>query len=337
MSTSKISHTDGGRPKLACSFCQNHAAADRSSLVLQRLCEMKAGCISTESEIEIVFKREISLSYFAVSGGLRAEYGMFFVSILKRFVIGFVSRKRAKAAVAGLKSSNFPLIYCVLLNQKRTKNSRIHSAFSLHCNVNSCVIAIEIRGEFVAGEYFVSVNFLDSKYFLITFDPLISIFHDEIVWVPAAFDMPFIGLKSLFFCESESSVNDISLAKTFSITPFSSENGHETSSIHSAAAGQVRLRLQIIQSCSPAWRCLDRIRETPGPTPVIHTISLLSQWQESCIFPGLDAASLRRLTKPLRVFPRRRLSRGACRPPSIPPAFAAFERVHACAWVGSAP
>ncbi|WP_426146597.1 hypothetical protein [Polaromonas sp. DSR2-3-2] len=337
MNTSKISHTDGGRPKLASYFCQNHAAADRSSLVLQRLCEMKAGCISTQSGMEIVFKREISLSYFAVNAGPRVEYGMFFVSILKRFVIDFVSRKRAKAAVAGLKSSNFPLIYCVLLSQKRTKNSRIHSAFSDHCNVNSCVIAIEIRGDFVAGEYFVSVNFPDSKYFLITFDPLVSIFHDEIVWVSAAFHMSFIGLKSLLPCESESSFNDISLAKTFWITPFPSENGHEASSIHSAAAGQVRQWLEIIQSCSSAWRCPDRAWETPNLTPVNHTISLLSQRQESCIFPGLDAASLRRLTKPLRVFPRRRLSRGACRPPSIPPAFAAFERVHACARVGSAP
>ena len=91
------------------------------------------------------------------------------------------------------------------------------------------------------------------------------------------------------------------------------------------------------QSRSHARMGLDKAPETPDPTPVIHAISLISQWQESCIFPGLDAASLRRLTKPLRVFPRRRLSRGACRPPSIPPAFATFERVHACAWVGSAP
>lgn len=91
------------------------------------------------------------------------------------------------------------------------------------------------------------------------------------------------------------------------------------------------------QSRSLAWIGPDKVPETPNPTPVIHAISLISQWQESSIFPALDAASLRRLTKPLRVFPRRRLSRGACRPPSIPPAFAAFERVHACAWVGSAP
>ena len=245
MSTSKISHTDGGIPKLASSFSQNHAAADRSSLVLQRLCEMKAGCISTESEIEIVFKREISLSYFAVSGGLRAEYGMFFVSILKRFVIGFVSRKRAKAAVAGLKSSNFPLIYCVLLSHKRTKNSRIRSAFSLDDNVNPCVIAIKFRGDLVIGRYFVSVYFSDSKKFSIVIDPLITHFHNEIGYVPAEFLLIFIGLKTLFFIESKSSVNDISLAKLFAITPFSSENGHETPPIRGAAGGQIRQRQQV--------------------------------------------------------------------------------------------
>ena len=92
-----------------------------------------------------------------------------------------------------------------------------------------------------------------------------------------------------------------------------------------------------LQSLSTAWMCPDRARETPGPTRVIHTISLLRRWPDNRIFSFLDAASLRRLTKPLRVFPRRRLSRGACRPPSIPPAFAAFERVHARAGVGSAP
>ena len=337
MSTSKISLSDGGRPKLASSFCQNHGAADRFSHVLQRICEMKVDYTATELEIKIVFKRGVFLSYLAVSGGLKAEYGMFFTSIAKGFVIDFVSWKLVKVAVAGLKFSNFSFVYCVLLSQKRRKNSRIRSAFSHHCNVNACVIAIEIRGEFVAGGYFVSVNFPDSKYFLIMFDPLILIFHDEIVWVSAAFHMSFIGLKLLFFCESESSVNDISLAKSFFITLFSSENGHETSSIHSATAGQARQRLQIIQTCSPAWWCLDRARETPDTTPVNHTISLFSRWLDSCILSGRDAASLRRLTKPLRVFPRRRLSRGACRPPSIPPAFAAFERVHACAWVGSAP
>ena len=337
MSTSKISLTDGGRPKLASSFCQNHGAADSFSLVFQRICEMKVDYTATELEIKIVFKREVFLSYLAVSGGLKAEYGMFFTSIAKGFVIDFVLRKRAKAAVAGLKFSNFSFVYCVLLSQKRRKNSRIHTAFPHHCNVNSCVIAIELRGNLDAGGYFVSVNFPDSKYFSITLDPLISIFHDEIVWVSAAFHMSFIGRKSLFFCESESSVNDISLEKTFSITPFPSENGQETSSIHSVAVGQVRQWLKIIQSSSSARRCSNRTRETPDPTPVNHTISLLSQWQESCILSGRDAASLRRLTKPLRVFPRRRLSRGACRPPSIPLAFAAFERVHACAWVGSAP
>ena len=87
----------------------------------------------------------------------------------------------------------------------------------------------------------------------------------------------------------------------------------------------------------PAWMCLFTTPETPDPTPVIRTISLVSQWQDSRIFSRIYAASLRRLTKPLRGFFRRRLSRGACRPPSIPPVSAAFERVHACAWVGSVP
>ena len=92
-----------------------------------------------------------------------------------------------------------------------------------------------------------------------------------------------------------------------------------------------------IQSRSPAWRCPDKSRETPDTTLVIHTISLLSRWLESRIFSGRGSASLRRLTNLLRSFIRRRLVRGACRPPSIPPVVAAFERVHACAWVGSAP
>ena len=91
------------------------------------------------------------------------------------------------------------------------------------------------------------------------------------------------------------------------------------------------------QSRSYAWMGPDKAPETPGPIPVIRTISLFSQWQGSRILSGRDAASLRRLTKPLRGFIRRRLVRGACRPPSIPPVFAAFECVHACAWVGSAP
>lgn len=49
-----------------------------------------------------------------------------------------------------------------------------------------------------------------------------------------------------------------------------------------------------------------------------------------------SATSLRRPTKPLRVFPGW-LARGACRPPSIPTATAAFERVPACPLVGSTP
>ena len=88
---------------------------------------------------------------------------------------------------------------------------------------------------------------------------------------------------------------------------------------------------------SPGWMDSDKAVQLPFCGSATDTISSIQQRQESCIFPDRHAASLRRLTKPLRVFPRRRLSRGACRPPSIPPAFAAFERVHACAWVGSAP
>lgn len=88
---------------------------------------------------------------------------------------------------------------------------------------------------------------------------------------------------------------------------------------------------------SPGWMDSEKALQLPISGSVTHTISSLQQRQESCIFPDRHAASLRRLTKPLRVFPRRRLSRGACRPPSIPPAFAAFERVHARAWLGSAP
>jgi len=93
----------------------------------------------------------------------------------------------------------------------------------------------------------------------------------------------------------------------------------------------------VFQRPSPGWVGSGETLEIPNSGPVTHTISSLQRWQESCIFPDRHAASLRRLTKPLRVFPRRRLSRGACRPPSIPPAFAAFERVHARAWLGSAP
>ena len=88
---------------------------------------------------------------------------------------------------------------------------------------------------------------------------------------------------------------------------------------------------------SSAWMSPDKAPKTPDPTPVIHTISLFRRWQDSRILSGRDAASLRRLTNLLRNFIRRRLVRGACRPPSIPPVVAAFERVHACAWVGSAP
>lgn len=91
------------------------------------------------------------------------------------------------------------------------------------------------------------------------------------------------------------------------------------------------------QSCSPAWMSPDKAGKTPDPTPAIHAISLFSRWLDSRIFLGRRSASLRRLTKPLRVFPRRRLSRGCVPPPFDPPASAAFERVHARAGMGSAP
>ncbi len=93
----------------------------------------------------------------------------------------------------------------------------------------------------------------------------------------------------------------------------------------------------VFQLQSPGWVDSEKALKLPISGSVTDTISYSQQWQESCIFKNLDATSLRRLTKPLRVFPRRRLSRGACRPPSIPLAFAAFERVHARAGVGSAP
>ena len=90
-------------------------------------------------------------------------------------------------------------------------------------------------------------------------------------------------------------------------------------------------------SRSPTWVGSDKALKTLNSSSVRPTILFSQQWQESCTFPNTDAASLRRLTKPLRGFIRRRLARGACRPPSIPPVSAASERVHACAWVGTAP
>ena len=41
-----------------------------------------------------------------------------------------------------------------------------------------------------------------------------------------------------------------------------------------------------------AWMSLDKTSETPDPTPVIRTISLVSQWQDSRIFSRMDAASV---------------------------------------------
>ena len=59
--------------------------------------------------------------------------------------------------------------------------------------------------------------------------------------------------------------------------------------------------------------------------------------RESAPLSPFGRASLRRQTQPLRGYIRRRLARGACRPPSIPPNATAFERVHAFAWERSVP
>ncbi|MDO8312219.1 MAG: hypothetical protein Q7T25_09780 [Sideroxyarcus sp.] len=245
MSASRIFPTDGGRQKLASSFCKSHGAAGRTSLVLPGICGTKAGCIFTEPEMKIVLERGISLSYHAFSEVVKAGYGMFSASISQDFMLEFVSRTPDKAAFEVRKSSHFSSIFCVLLSQKRTKNSRICSGRLYDGNVNICVLAIEIRVDFVTGEYFVSVDIPISKKFSNTFDPSIPDLYDGIVRVSAAFSVTFIGPKALFFCESESFVNDISVAKYFSITPFPSENGHETPSTHGAAGGQIRQRQQV--------------------------------------------------------------------------------------------
>lgn len=245
MSASRIFPTDGGRQKLASFFCQNRAAACRSFLVFPGSCRMQAGSIFTETETKIVFERGIPLSYLAISEVAKAEYGMFLVSISEGFVIDSVSRTRSEAAVAVLKSTNLPSINCVLFSRKRAKKSRIRGGRLYDGDVNSYLIAIAIRGYFVAGGYFVSVDFPNSKKVSIEFDPSIPLFYNAVVWVSAALLITFIGLKTLFLCESESSVNDISLVKSFSISFFQSENGHEMPSIHGAAGGQIRQRQQV--------------------------------------------------------------------------------------------
>ena len=245
MSTSKISPTDCGRQKLASSFCQSHGAAGRTFLVFPGICGTKAGCIFSGPETKIVLERRISLSYLAINEAVTAEYVMVLASILQGFVIDSVSKSLHKAAVIDRKDSNYSSINCVVLNRKRTKNSRIRSAFSLDDNVNPCVIAIKFRGDLVIGRYFVSVYFSDSKKFSIAIYSSITHFHKGIGCVPAESFLIFIGLKTLFFCASESSVNDISLVKSFSISTFQSENGHETPSIRGAAGGQIRQRQQV--------------------------------------------------------------------------------------------
>ena len=83
--------------------------------------------------------------------------------------------------------------------------------------------------------------------------------------------------------------------------------------------------------------CCYRRESVPNTQPVFDFCDvpkMYSRNTEDCI--GLSTfrvASLRRQTQPLRGYIRRRLARGACRPPSIPP----FERVHAFAWERSVP
>ena len=245
MSASRISPTDCSRQKLASSFCQSHGAAGHTFLVLPGICGTKANCIFTEPDMEIVLERGISLSYLASNEVVKAGYGIFLASISQGFVIDFVSRTRAKAAVAALKYSNIRSTYCVFLSRRHTKYSRIRGGSSHDVNVNSCVITIEIRGDFVAGRYFASVDFTNSKKVPIEFDPSIPFFYNAVVWVSAALLITFIGRKTLFFSESKSSVNDISLVKSFSISPFQSENGHETPSIRGAVGSQIRQRQQV--------------------------------------------------------------------------------------------
>ena len=109
----------------------------------------------------------------------------------------------------------------------------------------------------------------------------------------------------------------------------------ETGMPSSAAIENAFLAAEIKQILShPSCRAgLQKPRTTPNPTHSNQTISLSKRWQERCIVSDKDAASLRRQTQPLRGYIRRRLARGACRPPSIPP----FERVHAFAWERSVP
>lgn len=83
-----------------------------------------------------------------------------------------------------------------------------------------------------------------------------------------------------------------------------------------------------------SWRAgLQEPRITPNLAQPIPTISSSKRGRERRIVSDREQASLRRLTKPLRGYIRRRLARGSCRPPSIPP----VERVHAFACERAAP
>ena len=83
-----------------------------------------------------------------------------------------------------------------------------------------------------------------------------------------------------------------------------------------------------------SWRAgLQEHRTSPNSAQLSPTISSSKRGRERRIVSDREQASLRRLTKPLRGYIRRRLARGSCRPPSIPP----VERVHAFACERAAP
>lgn len=245
MSTSKISPTECGRQKLANCFCQSHGAASHNFLVLPGTFGTNTSCILTKPDIEIVLERGISLSYLVSNEVVKTGYEMLLASISQGFVIYFVLRMRAKAAVAALEYSNILSIYCVLLSRRHTKFSRIYNAFSPEVNVNSCVIAIEIQGDFIVGVHFVSADLTNSKKVSVEFDPSTPFFHNAVVWVLDAILITFIGRKTLFFSKNKSSINDIYSLKSFSISLFQSKNGHKTPLIRSAAGGQIQQTQQV--------------------------------------------------------------------------------------------
>ena len=91
--------------------------------------------------------------------------------------------------------------------------------------------------------------------------------------------------------------------------------------------------IEQITSQSSCRAGLQEPRTKPNLAQRNRTIASSKPGRERCIVSAKEQASLRRLTKPLRGYIRRRLARGACRPHSIPP----VERVHAVACEQSAP